>query len=241
MQTNELGQPVGDPLPEWPGARSPEPATLEGRYCRLEPLSAAAHVDGLFEAYASAPDDGDWTYLPVGPFRTRDAYLEWAEAAERSADPLHFAVVSLASGAPLGTLSLMRHTPAHGVIEVGFVVFSRLLARTRESTEAQYLLMRHAFDDLGYRRYEWKCDSLNAPSRATAERLGFAYEGLFRQAVVVKGRNRDTAWFSILDGEWPRVRNAFEAWLDPANFEPVGAPNAGAQRRSLAEIRAALP
>lgn len=241
MQTNELGQPVGDPLPAWEGARAPERVTLEGRYCRLEPLSAGDHAAGLFEAYASAPDDAEWTYLPVGPYRTREEYLEWAEAAERSADPLHFAVVSLASGEPVGTLSLMRHTPAHGVIEVGFVVFSRRLARTPESTEAQYLLMCYAFNELGYRRYEWKCDSLNAPSRAAAERLGFSYEGLFRQAVVVKGRNRDTAWFSILDGEWPRIRAAFEAWLDPANFEPAGSSNAGVQRRSLAEIRAALP
>lgn len=241
MQTNELGQPVGDPLPSWAGAKPPERVTLSGSYCRLEPLSADEHADGLFEAYASAEDDGDWTYLPVGPFRTRDDYYEWAVGAEKSGDPLHFAVISLRSGAPVGTLSLMRHAPAAGVVEVGFVVFSRRLARTPESTEAQYLLMRYAFEALGNRRYEWKCDSLNAPSRAAAERLGFSYEGLFRQAVVVKGRNRDTAWYSILDGEWPRAREAFEAWLDPSNFEPDGSPNAGAQRRGLAEIRAALP
>ena len=150
----------------------------------------------------------------------------------QSADPLQFAVVDAATERASGTLSLMRIDPAHGVIEVGNVNFSPALQRTTASTEAQYLLMRHVFDDLGYRRYEWKCDSLNARSRVAAERLGFSFEGIFRQAVVYKGRSRDTAWYSVIDSEWPAVRRGFERWLHPDNMEPDGMP-----RASLAQCR----
>ena len=158
-----------------------------------------------------------------------ESYRDWATAAAQSTDPRHYAVIDHATGLALGTLSLMRHDPAHGVIEVGNVVFSRALQRTPISTEAQYLAMRYVFDDLGYRRYEWKCDSLNAPSQRAAARLGFSYEGIFRQAVVYKGRNRDTAWFGLVDRDWPGVRDAFERWLDPANFDAEGN-----QRQALA-------
>jgi RimJ/RimL family protein N-acetyltransferase len=151
-----------------------------------------------------------------------------------SEDPLHFAVVDLASGRAVGTLALMRIDAANGVVEVGHVMFSPHLQRTPLSTEAQYLLMRHVFDELGYRRYEWKCDSLNAPSRRTAQRLGFTFEGVFRQAIVTKGRNRDTAWFAVIDGDWPALRAAFEAWLAPDNFDADGH-----QRQGLAALRAA--
>lgn len=233
MIHNEFGQPIGNDLPHWSGARAPERVTLAGRYCSLEPLDAATHASALFDAYAAATDTRDWTYMTVGPFASREEYLEWAREAEQQSDPLTYAVVQNATGLAVGTLSLMRQVPAHGVVEVGSVAFSPALARTRESTEAQFLLMRYAFDELGYRRFEWKCHSLNEPSRRAATRLGFTYEGLFRQAMVTKGRNRDTAWFSLLDSEWPAARDAFEAWLDPANFDA-----AGTQIHSLEELRA---
>jgi RimJ/RimL family protein N-acetyltransferase len=216
--TNTYGQPIGDPVPDWAPARVPETARLHGRYCTLERLDPARHADDLYTAHTAAQDNRDWTYLPVGPFTNRESFDDWADEASRSADPRHYAVIDNATGRALGTLSLMRHNPANGVIEVGYVVFSRGMQRTPMSTEAHYLLMRHVFDDLGYRRYEWKCDSLNARSRTAAERLGFTCEGTFRQAVVVKGHNRDTAWYALLDEDWPQVRAALEIWLDPGNF-----------------------
>lgn len=219
---NEHGQPIGRALPGWSGVPRPEAMRLPGRYCSLERLDPERHAEDLFTAYAAAADDQDWTYLPFGPFSTLAAYRGWADAAARSEDPRHYAVVENDTGRAVGTLSLMRHDPANGVIEVGNVVFSRALQRTPASTEAQYLLMRYAFDDLGYRRYEWKCDSLNTPSRRAAARLGFTYEGTFRQAVVYRERNRDTAWYSIIDGEWPALRAAFEEWLAPSNFTAEG-------------------
>ena len=218
---NEFGQPVGDPVGLELPRESPERVTLRGEYCVLEPLDAARHAEALSRAYDAATDPGDWTYLPVGPFATHAAYREWAEAAERSRDPLHFAVLD-GAGRPLGTLALLRQQPAAASIEVGFVVFSRAMQRTPVSTEAHFLLMRYVFEELGYRRYEWKCDSLNAPSLRAAERLGFTPEGVFRQATVYKGRNRDTAWFAILDGEWPGIRAEFERWLAPENFDAEG-------------------
>lgn len=225
---NEFDQPIGLPVPGWEPRPRPSAELLQGRSCRLERLDPERHAEDLAAAYAESPDGSDWTYMPVGPFATSAEYRAWAERASLSSDPLHYAVVAEKSGRALGTMSLMRHDPANGVIEVGAVSFSRAVQRTPVSTEAQFLFMRYVFDELGYRRYEWKCDALNAPSRRAAARLGFSYEGTFRQAIVTKGRNRDTAWFSILDGEWPRIRAAFEAWLDPANFDTEGK-----QRRPL--------
>lgn len=222
MRTNEYGQAVGDPLPGWTPVALPDAVRLPGRYCTLEHLDPEQHADDLYAAYAAAPDARDWTYLPNGPFPTLESLRDWATAAAQGADPRHYAVIDNATGRALGTLSLMRHDPKNGVVEVGHVTFSRALQRTPSSTEAQYLLMRYAFDDLGYRRYEWKCDSLNAPSRKAAERLGFTYEGAFRQAVVYKGRNRDTAWFALTDSDWPPVRDGFEKWLHPTNFDTGG-------------------
>lgn len=230
--TNEYGQPVGAPVPDWSARPLPSAATLEGVHCRLEPLDAQRHAQDLYAAYRAAPDGRDWTYMAVGPFDDEQAYRRHAEAAARSTDPRHYAVIDRKTGKAVGTLALMRIDPANGVIEVGHVTFSPLLKRTPISTEAQYLLMSHVFDELGYRRYEWKCDSLNAPSRAAAERLGFRFEGIFRQATVYKGRSRDTAWFSILDKEWPLQGEAFKAWLAAGNFDEQGK-----QRRSLAEMR----
>lgn len=218
---NEFGQPVGEAVPDWAPVPPPDVDTLAGTYCTLERLDVDRHHDDLYTAYSAAPDARDWTYLPVGPFPTAQSYREWAVAAAESRDPRHYAVIDNTTGRALGTLALMRHDLASGVIEVGFVMFSRALQRTPVSTEAQFLLMRYVFG-LGYRRYEWKCDSLNEPSRRTAERLGFTYEGTFRQAVVYKGRNRDTAWFAMTDSDWPSAQASFDTWLDPANFDSDG-------------------
>ena len=195
---------------------------IEGRYCRLERLNVDRHATELYSAFATAPDGRDWTYMPEGPFPDLESYRSWCLTAAASTDPCHYAVVNATTGRAEGTMSLMRHDPRNGVIEVGWVALSPLLQRTVASTEAQFLLMRYAFDELGYRRYEWKCDSYNGPSRKAARRLGFSYEGTFRQAVVYKGRNRDTSWFSIIDKDWPRIKTAFEQWLDPSNFDERG-------------------
>ena len=229
---NATQQPVGPSLPQWRTRPRPQRIILNGRYCRLEPIDAARHAVDLFEAFSLAPDGSDWTYMAGGPFPDLASYQAYAVAQQQSDDPLHFAVIDLTSGRAVGTLSLMRIDPANGVVEVGHVAFSPRLKRSRAATEAQFLLMQHAFDDLGYRRYEWKCDSLNGPSRQAAQRLGFSFEGIFRQAVVYKGRSRDTAWFSIIDGEWPRLRDAFTRWLAPDNFDADGL-----QRQALSALR----
>lgn len=231
---NGFDQPIGAALPDWRPRERPSRVPMRGRTCRLEPLEAALHADAQFRAFAEAPDARDWTYLPDEPPREPAAYRAEAETRAASADPAHFAVV--VAGEALGTLALMRIDPANGAVEIGHVNFSPRLQRTAPATEAVALLMRRAFDEHGYRRLEWKCDSLNAPSRRAAERLGFTFEGVFRQAVVVKGRNRDTAWYSLLDREWPRARDALERWLDAGNFDADGR-----QKRSLAAIRADLP
>jgi RimJ/RimL family protein N-acetyltransferase len=193
---------------------------MQGRWCRLESLDAEAHASALHEAYALEAGVDGWTYLPYGPV-SPDAFAEWAQEAAESDDPLFFAVLD-ADDVPLGVASYLRIMPAIGTVEVGHIHYAPPLQRTAAATEAMYLMMRRAFDELGYRRYEWKCDDLNGPSRRAAERLGFTYEGTHRQATIYKGRNRDTAWYSILDREWPSVRAALEAWLDPKNFDAEG-------------------
>lgn len=219
---NAYGQPVGPLLPGWTARPLPPRRAIEGRYCVLEPLDAARHADDLHAAYAQAPDGRDWTYLGVERPADLAGTRAHIERAAQSTDPMHFAVVDRQSGRAVGTLALMRIDPANGAIEVGSVNFSPLLKHTPMSTEAQHLLMKLAFDELGYRRYEWKCDNFNEPSKRAAMRLGFQFEGVFRQAVVYKGRSRDTAWFSITDGEWPMLRAALERWLAPANFDAEG-------------------
>jgi RimJ/RimL family protein N-acetyltransferase len=225
---NEHGQPVGLPVTHWKGAAPPLREVVQGRTCRLEPLDAERHGPALFRAYAADPKGVNWTYLPYGPFATEAAYLDWLRGKQRASDECFFAIVDPTTALPVGVASYLRIAPEVGSIEVGHLSYAPALQRTVASTEAMYLMMKRVFDDWGYRRYEWKCDGLNAPSRAAATRLGFRYEGLFRQLMVLKGRNRDTAWFSILDAEWPAIRAAFEAWLDPANFDA-----AGRQRRRL--------
>jgi RimJ/RimL family protein N-acetyltransferase len=233
---NALGQPVGAPLPGWTPRPRPPRAPLDGRYCRLEPLDGARHAADLFAANEEDATGGRWTYLAYGPFAGEAEYRAWVDEVSRRDDPLFHAILD-GSGRAAGVASLMRVDPANGVVEVGHINYGPRLARTPAATEAMYLLMRRVFDELGYRRYEWKCDALNAPSRAAAARLGFRYEGLFRQAVVYKGRNRDTAWFSILDKEWPALRRAFERWLDPANFDEEGRQ----RERLSALIAGAIP
>tara|TARA_R110002124_G_scaffold162334_2_gene329434 strand:- start:430 stop:1146 length:717 start_codon:yes stop_codon:yes gene_type:complete len=208
----------------------PARAPLQGRYCRLEPLGAA-HAPALFAAFAA--DDGHmWDYMPNGPFDTLSAYSAWLKGAIAVDDPLQFAVV--VDGVPLGTLSLLRIDPAAGSIEVGYISFSPALQRSRAATEAIYLTLKWSFE-AGYRRFEWKCNALNLASRRAALRYGLSYEGVFRQATVVKGRNRDTAWFAAIDGEWPALRTAFETWLDAGNFD-----NEGRQRQALSDLTAGI-
>ncbi|CUI00298.1 GNAT family N-acetyltransferase [Leisingera aquaemixtae] len=231
---NDHGQPIGAPLPHWTGARAPGHTGMAGRYCRVEPLEADRHSADLFEAFRQDRSDAVWTYMPYGPFAGPEALLTWVEANSGADTQPCFAIVNGASGKAEGVASYMRLQPEHGVIEVGGITFAPALQQTRAATEAMYLMMARVFNDLGYRRYEWKCDALNAPSRRAAERLGFTYEGLFRQAIVYKGRNRDTAWYSVLDSEWPQLEAAFKAWLDPANFDADGR-----QKQSLARLRAA--
>ncbi|MET1058029.1 MAG: GNAT family protein [Nocardioides sp.] len=222
---NEHGQPVGDAV-DWSPRPRVAPVVLEGRTVRLEPL-AAHHVDDLAEALLGHPEI--WTYSPFGPYADRDGIATYVAALLAVTGHVPFVVV--VDGRALGVECLMRIDEVQGTVEVGGIVLSPALQRTTASTEAAYLLARHVFEDLGYRRYEWKCDSHNAPSRAAAARLGFTYEGRFRQALVYKGRNRDTDWFSVTDAEWPAVKAGFEAWLDPANHGPDG------QRARLEDLR----
>lgn len=227
---NPFGQPVGLPVPGWSPPPFPAREVIDGRYCRLEPLDPARHAADLHAANSLDAEGRNWTYLPVGPFDSLESYREWLTSYCLGKDPMFFATVERGLGKPYGVASFMRITPAAGTIEVGHIHFSEKMKRSPIATEAMYLMMKNAFD-LGYRRYEWKCDSLNAPSRAAAARFGFRYEGIFRQATVYKGRTRDTAWFSIIDSEWPAVRKAFETWLDPGNFDEKGK-----QRVRLAEL-----
>ena len=232
QRTNQLGQPIGEPVANWTPRPRPPRTPMQGRLCRLEPLDAATHAAALHAAYAADREGRNWTYLPYGPFASAAEYAAWVESVQSRDDPVFFAIVDPATQQPIGVASYLRIDPAMGTIEVGHLSYAPALQRTPASTEAMYLMMRRVFDELGYRRYEWKCDSLNAPSVAAAKRLGFRFEGIFRQAVVMKGRNRDTAWFSIVDGEWPALRSAFEQWLDPSNFDA-----AGAQRQRLEAFR----
>lgn len=219
---NAFGQPIGEPVPGWHGAKAPGSEPLTGSYCRIERVDVERHAADLYEAYSSAADGRDWTYLNVGPFESLAAYREHLTRAAASPDPLHHAVIDLATGKAVGTLALMRIDSANGVIEVGHVTYSPRLKRTRIATDAMHLLMQYVFDTLGYRRFEWKCDSLNGPSRSAALRYGFTFEGIFRQVIVYRERNRDTAWFSVIDSEWPALRTSYERWLDAGNFDARG-------------------
>jgi len=228
----EPALPIGEPVPGWTSRPRPPRTAMEGRYCRVEPVDVDRHAADLHAANLEADDHSRWTYLSAHGFDDLDAYRDWLRGMTAADDPLLHAIVDLQTGRAVGVAAYLRIDPANGAIEVGHINYSPRLQRTRMATEAMYLMMRRAFDELGYRRYEWKCDSLNAPSRAAARRLGFTFEGIFRQALVYKGRNRDTAWFSIIDAEWPAIRDGFKRWLDPANFDANGR-----QVRRLEECR----
>ena len=218
---------------DWHGATPPRREPLEGDLVRLEPLDPARHGEDLFAATAGA--DETWRYLPYGPFSGKPEFLRWLAERAAMSDPLAFAIVDRSAGAARGIATFMSIVPEHGVIEIGHIWFSPRLQRTTQATEAIFVMARHAFDDLGNRRLEWKCSNENAGSKRAAERFGFTFEGIFRHHRVDKGRNRDTAWFSIIDSEWPSRRAAFERWLAPANFDAEGR-----QARSLAELRAGI-
>ena len=222
QRVNELGQPVGDIIEAWCARPLPPKEPIVGRTCRVEPLDCAAHADALYDAFVKDSESKNWTYLPYGPFEDRADFDKWLDSIALVEDPLFHSIIDLKTEQATGVASYLRINPADGVIEVGHIHFSPLLQRTTLSTEAMYLMMKRVFDELGYRRYEWKCDALNAPSRAAAIRLGFKFEGIFRQATMYKGRNRDTAWYAIIDKEWPEIRDAYTEWLDPSNFDEFG-------------------
>ncbi len=226
-------QPVGPMVNPRP-ARRPERVTLSGRAVTLVPLDAESHADALFAGANGGDTDRVWAYLADGPFTEAAAFKANIAAKAQSADPLFFAVLDNPSGLAVGYQALMRVDAANRAIEIGNILYTPAIQRTIGATEAQHLFARYVFDDLGYRRYEWKCNDLNAPSKRAALRLGFVFEGVFRQHMIVKGRNRDTAWFSMLDSEWPARRAAFERWLAPDNFDA-----AGRQRIALASLNGA--
>jgi RimJ/RimL family protein N-acetyltransferase len=225
-------QPIG-PLVDAHAAKRPERVTLRGRAVTLVPLDAGAHADALFGAANGGDKDRVWTYLFDGPYTDPEVFKANIAAKAQSPDPLFFAILDNASGLAVGYQTLMRIDATHRAIEVGNILYTPAMQRTIGATEAQYLFAAYVFDDLGYRRYEWKCNDLNAPSKRAALRYGFAFEGVFRQHMIVKGRNRDTAWFAMLDSEWPARRAAFQRWLSPDNFDA-----AGRQRVSLASLNA---
>jgi RimJ/RimL family protein N-acetyltransferase len=222
---------LGLPVSTTP-APVPERTTLHGRLVSIAPLDPAAHGEALYRATHGERQEGLWRYLPAGPFLRRSEFDDFLRKSAVQEDPLFFSIVEKTANTPLGLAAYLRITPAHRVIEVGHLLFGPDLQKTAAATEAMFLMARHAFEELGYRRYEWKCNALHVGSRSAALRLGFTFEGIFRQHVIAKGRNRDTAWFSMLDSEWPARKAAFEKWLNPANFGPDGK-----QIRSLASLR----
>lgn len=234
QRVNSLGQPIGDPVAYWKPVAPPPRTPIEGRYCRIEPIDPERHAAQLFEAISGDQDGRSWTYMAYGPFATLPEYRAWMKSTCLGDDPLYHAVIDAPTGKAVGVASYLRIDPKVGVIETGNIHYSPRLQRTRAATEAMYLMARRVFDELRYRRYEWKCDALNAPSRKAAIRFGFSYEGIFRQATIYKGRNRDTAWYAMIDKEWPALKAAYETWLDPANFDA-----AGNQKQALGALTAA--
>jgi RimJ/RimL family protein N-acetyltransferase len=214
--------PIGPRLADPGPARRPERVVLDGQFCRLEPIDGKRHRDELFAA--STPPDAArrFRYLFEEPPTSLEDMEAWIAKAEVSADPLVFAVIDKRTGRCEGRQTLMRITPEHKCIETGSIYWGPAISRTPAATEANYLFAKHVFDDLGYRRFEWKCDALNAPSRRAAERFGFTYEGHFRRAVIVKGRSRDTTWFAMVEDDWPAIKGAYEQWFEPANFDAAG-------------------
>ncbi len=226
-----IEQPLGERI-DWTEARRPERVALRGNHVLLRPIDAASDAQPLYAvSHPPAGDPSIWTYLPDGPYESSEHLRQALAWAQVTSDYIYFTLCRLPEERPLGVASYLRIAPEHGTIEIGHIWFAAQLRRTTAATEAIYLLARHAFDELGYRRLEWKCNALNAASRRAAERFGFTFEGVFRQHQIVKGRNRDTAWYAILDGDWPPIRAGFQTWLDPANFDEHGR-----QIRSLSDL-----
>jgi RimJ/RimL family protein N-acetyltransferase len=222
MMSAQTTLPIGPVVDSHP-AKRPERVTLKGRWVTLVPLNPNEHAKALYEgSNGDAAREAVWTYLFDGPYKSLDEFRANLEAKARSTDPLFFAVIDSASGRAVGYQTFLRIDPANRVIEVGNILYTPAMQRTAGATEAQYLFAGYVFDALGYRRYEWKCNAHNAPSRRAAERFGFTFEGIFRQHMIVKGRNRDTAWFAMLDSEWPARKAAYERWLAPDNFDSGG-------------------
>ncbi len=229
---NAFGQPLGERLPNWQAPALPTGQRLSGRFCQLEPLHPG-HAFDLYQALGTPANDAGWTYLPYGPFACEAEFTQWLSDQMQLSDPFFYALLN-PEGVALGLASYLRIAPQAGSIEVGHLHFSAAMARTPMATEAMYLLMQQAFA-WGYRRYEWKCNALNGPSRQAAQRLGFSFEGVFRQALVNKGRNRDTAWFAVTDQDWPALQKAFLTWLAADNFAADGS-----QRLRLSNLTAPL-
>jgi RimJ/RimL family protein N-acetyltransferase len=219
---NKFGQPIGAEVSGWKGVELPPRKPMQGRFCRVEPLDSTTHLDDLYDAFSDDRDGVLWTYMVVGPFDSKDDFRAWLVSACTTDDPLFHAIIDLSTGKAVGLAAYMRIQPDVGVIEIGSITYSPRIQRTPLATEAMFLLMQRVFDELGYRRYEWKCDSLNAASCKAATRLGFSFDGIFEQAIVYKGRNRDTAWYSILDRDWPLLKYACLGWLDRSNFDERG-------------------
>lgn len=218
---NALGQPVGEQVPNWTAPKFPPLHTMTGRFCRVEPLNPDRDSQALFEANCMDETGRMWTYLPYGPFASFELYRSWLRVSVLTSDPQFYVIIDQHTNKAVGIAAYLRIDPKNGSIEVGHLNFSPLMQRTPIATEAMYLMMKYAFE-LGYRRYEWKCNALNEPSRRAAQRIGLSYEGVFRNATVTKGRNRDTAWYAAIDEEWPQLKAAFERWLSPANFDEQG-------------------
>lgn len=230
-QYNSYNQPISYPVNNWSTRDYPTKTILEGTYCRLEKIDPSRHLEDLYNnVYGPETNPKNWTYIPIVSFENKQDFSVYLTSISHLQDPFHYAIIDKASKKAVGTLALMRINREQGTVEVGFVIYSDQLKKTRIATEAQYLLACYALDELGYRRYEWKCDALNEPSRKAALRLGFTFEGVFRNAIVYKGRNRDTTWFSIIESEWPKIKSKLESWLSISNFTADGE-----QKKSLNE------
>lgn len=239
-EPDELGNPVGKICTHELPAKLPGNETLSGRLVRLERLTADKHASELYACLSPDAEGTAWTYMLNGPYDNENDFTDWVKTAEESVDPHFYAIIDNQTGAAIGYCSYLRIEPKNGVIEVGNINYSIALKRSAKATEAMYLLAKNAFE-LGYRRYEWKCNALNAPSIAAAERLGFSFEGVFRNAIVIKGRNRDTAWFAFTDEDWVGIRSAMETWLDESNFDADGKQFASLKMLTSATVRSRWP
>ena len=223
--TNELGQSIGDPVDDWKICATPPSTQMEGKFCVVEILDVKKHAEGLFNSFAKDVKNYDWTYLHYGGFKSLTNFMEWLDKDCLHDDPLFHAIIDKNQNVAVGMASYLRFQQKIGNIEVGHIHYSLPMQQKPIGTEAMYLMMKRVFDELGYRRYEWKCDSLNERSCKAAKRFGFTFEGVFKQHNIVKGHNRDTAWFSIIDKDWARIKKNYELWLDKTNFNREGKQN----------------